>query len=209
MIVRKQKYLKFNYCRFFRVDLWGIKNIYRKKKLKQYKRRFFINKFKKKSFIVQMLIVRLFKLYYEPQLEYRQMKKKLHYKNTTFNKFLYSLECRLDTLVYRSCLADTLQNAKFFIKSEKFTIDNSINNIYSQKLKPYSLVQVTFLNRIDLQKHFINKVKNKYYKLVIPQYLEIDLQLMSFYLLKFPKFTHITFPVILPLQLIRYKLLSK
>lgn len=210
MLIRPKKFLKFNSCKVFQGDLWGIKNRWRKNKYKnKNKKKGYIYKLNKRTFYIQMLAINLFTAFYNPQIPYKKYKNRLHYKNTTFNRFFYSLECRLDTLVYRSCLADTLQHAKFLIKANKLTVNQLTINIYSYKVSPFDLVCIDKKYQLTMQKHFIARYMKKLYKFTIPTYLEIDFQLFSFYLIKLPLLSEVNFPTVLPLKLFRYKLLYK
>lgn len=210
MKLKNQTYGKFTSCAKLKVDFWGISNLKRKKKFRKRKKRSLLKfKFGKKNFVLQMLSIRIFKAYYNPNMPTIKIKKRLNYKNNTFKRFLHSLECRLDTIIYRSCLSYTLVSSKSLIKHNNIVVNNKLINNYNYKAKLFDLVEVVSLSKINVNNNIFKVAINKYYPLAIPRYIEVDFQMLTFYMVQLPKISNITFSENIPLKLTHYKLLKK
>jgi len=134
----------------------------------------------------------------EKQLKrwYRQHLKKNNYSNS--NSFLIQLELRLDTIIYRLHITNSIFAAKQFVLHNKVLLNNKITNIPSVRLKVsdyltlksnLKLVYLQRLTKLIIQKQLtINRF--------LP-YFEINYQTVKIKLIDLPKISEIfySFPL--------------
>lgn len=114
-------------------------------------------------------------------------------------KTLETLECRVDTLMFRSHLAHSVYHARKIVNDGGVLINGKKSKFASQILAPGDLVQVGD----KFREQVLTVPDNPFLKLwgYVPKYLQVDYEIMSFVLISKPKFDEIPSPY--PREMVR------
>ena len=185
----RNKKLKQNKSQFDKIGLslinrsYQIKMVARLAKMKN-------KKLPTGGFAQKLQSRRLFSFFYGPlsrKYHLRLLSQAKSYKGKVGVQFLALLEKRLDIVVYRMFLFDTLRNARQFLLHQGILVNNRLTKTANYQLKPGDLLQI--LNPVSFF------VKHPFFKFFLKK--ENDIRVLKNYL--FFKFPHLE---------VNYKVLS-
>jgi ribosomal protein S4 len=150
-------------------------SIFKKKKIVKIKNKTFRFQKRKKNKLGEKLTISLATLFFQQYYGslIKKKFKKLILKKKISIKILYSLEYRLDMVVYRCLFAVTIFQSQNLIKNGAISINN--------KIIKYNKYQTYFQDLIEVnitKKSFIYNIilfSFNYYKLILPTYIELNL----------------------------------
>lgn len=126
--------------------------------------------------------------------------------NILSRSFFYFLESRLDTILYRSNLFDSIYHTRQVINHKKIYVNGKLVN------KPGFIVSVGDIIHVsDYNLYYINlkqKLQNKKILCNYPSYLEINYKLGAITLIKLPESHEVPFPFFMSIHSIIYDYLK-
>jgi small subunit ribosomal protein S4 len=148
-------------------NLWGLKS-------KDYCRSVLIKKKKKLTSFGKLLdIKQSFKFFYSNIGEHlfkNYIKCSIKSPSKTTDKLVSIMESRLDSVLFRSCLVDSFQEARQLINHKFITVNGLCIRMPDKKLNKGDIIKLNILQTID--KESFNK---RLLARSIPNYLELDL----------------------------------
>lgn len=123
-------------------------------------------------------------------------------KNTFDNYLIELLETRLDTILFRSKLCETILSARATINHGHVSVNNIIIFDKSYKIKLYDSITIHY-EKNKLQ-NYIKYMKDSHHiSLEIPPYLEVNYKLLKCVLVEQPMFNNIEYPINIDFEKIR------
>jgi small subunit ribosomal protein S4 len=123
-------------------------------------------------------------------------------KYKTFDHLLIeSLEARLDIVLYRARLCESISAARLAISHGCVCVNNKIVNIKSYNLKQYDIIQMKYHNN-QITK-YTSYIQQHLTGLEIPPHLEVNYKLLKCILVEKPKITNIEYPINIDFEKVR------
>lgn len=120
------------------------------------------------------------------------------HSNALGRSFAYFLESRLDVILYRSNLFNSIFAARQAINHQKIYVNGLVVNKPSFKIFINDIITISEI--VNLYTKLIQKLDNNKILINYPNYLEVDYQLGIISLIKMPKITDIPFPCFMNLK---------
>ena len=125
-------------------------------------------------------------------------KKALNRPGNTANHFLEQLECRLDNIVYRLRLAQTIFSAQQLISHGHIYVDGKKVDRRSFQVKPNMVISLK--EKTKKNKHILESQENTARE--IPEYLSLNEDKCSGSLLNLPEMDQIPLPLVINIPLV-------
>jgi small subunit ribosomal protein S4 len=179
---------KYSVCKKlhnFYKNLWGLKTKDNYRSLKQKKKKI-------TSFGKILNIKQSFKLFYS-NINESSFKNIIMYsiksRSKTLDKLVSILESRIDSLLFRSCLATSFHEARLLIIHKHITVNNLCIKSPNLCLTKGDVIKI---NNIFLKKSFFFNILHSR---SLPNYLELDFKNLAFVFLWDPNFRNAYYPV--------------
>ena len=123
-------------------------------------------------------------------------------KSNTFDNYLIALlETRLDIILYRAKLCETILAARLVISHGHVRINNTIIYQKSYQVKQYDVITIHYQkNQLRYYTNYIQKSSNG---LEIPLHLEVNYRLLKCVLIAKPTLNSIDYPINIDFEKIR------
>jgi small subunit ribosomal protein S4 len=119
--------------------------------------------------------------FFYPNIGEHLFKKNIKYSikspSKTIDKLVSILESRLDSVLFRSCLVNSFHEARQLINHKYITVNNSLVNNPSRKLKKGDIIKLN-LKKFD-ELNFLKLLSSR----SIPNYIELDLNTLTIILM--------------------------
>ena len=176
------------------VNLWGRDNDSFKKRNYKPGQHGANLKQRNSDFKIQLIAKQKLKFYYGniSEKQFRNtFKTASSLKGDVTENFITALESRLDTIIYRANFVPTVFAARQFVNHKHVTVNGSIVNIPSYRLKVGDVVQIREKS-CDLTM-VLESIQKK--ERDVPKYLDVNTDNKSVRLLSAPEFAAVPYPV--------------